>query len=72
MSDINGGFNKTAKELQDFVLNQARIADRNRFNSYTGNIISVSGPGENGRIFKVPYKSCESTLNLHGLTKTID
>ena len=28
MSDINGGFNKTAKELQDFVLNQARIADR--------------------------------------------
>ena len=31
MSDINGGFNKTAKELQDFVLNQARIADRERF-----------------------------------------
>ena len=31
MSDINGGFNKTAKELQDFVLNQARIADRNWF-----------------------------------------
>jgi len=31
MSDINGGFNKTAKELQDFVLNQARIADRKRF-----------------------------------------